>query len=165
MNRTKVLVVDHHPVLRKLLVDIRSSQERFAVVGEASDGREVIYKAKESQPDVIIMDLQLPKIGGIRATWVLQREVPRANVVIYTFSTKENHLYAAMEAGARGYILKNSNSTELLRAVLEVSHGKVFVSPELDHIVMPDAPLKEPILEGNEVARRQSQGRWVGIPT
>ena len=114
MNRTKVLVVDHHPVLRKLLVDILSSQERFAVVGEAGDGREVIYKAKDTQPDVIIMDLQLPKIGGIRATWVLQREVPRTNVVIYTFSTKENDLYAAMEAGARGYILKNSNSTELL---------------------------------------------------
>ncbi|MCH8206903.1 MAG: response regulator transcription factor, partial [Chloroflexi bacterium] len=131
MGRIKVLVVDDHYLVRRGLTDTLSEGEGLEVVGEAADGAEAILKAKESNPDVVIMDLNMPNVSGLEAIRQLQALEPRPNILVLTVSEKEEDLFAAMEAGAKGYILKDAVSEELVRAVAHIAGGGVLVSPSV----------------------------------
>ena len=157
MARIKVLVVDDHPLIRGAVVDVIATQETFAVTGQASDGLEAIELAKRTQPDLILMDLSMPNMGGIEATRHLQSEVPAANVIILTASAHLNDLYAAMEAGARGFLLKNRKANELIQALLDVSRGKIVIDPEMQ--------ASQPESEGDAEARRLAKGAFQNHPS
>lgn len=129
MNPIKVLVVDDHALVRRGIISVLAGEENLEVVGEASDGLEAIEKAKETHPDIIVMDLNMPRCSGLDATQALQAEMPQVSVLILTISESEADLFSAMKFGARGYMLKGTTPEELVYAVSYVAQGGVLVSP------------------------------------
>ena len=129
MDTIKVLVVDDHTLFRRGIAAVLANQESLEVVGEALDGLEAIEKTKEIAPDVVLMDLNMPRCSGLEAIQALQTEMPQVNVLVLTVSDKEADLFAAMKFGARGYILKNTEPDELIHAILHIAQGGVIVSP------------------------------------
>ena len=129
MEIIKVLVVDDHYLVRRGVMDTVSEHEGLEVVGDASDGEEAVQKVRELSPDVIIMDLQMPGMGGVEATRQLQADGAGQRIIVLTVSEKEGDLFAALGAGASGYLLKSARSEELIRAVRHVADGGVLVSP------------------------------------
>ncbi|MCL0066050.1 response regulator transcription factor [Dehalococcoidia bacterium] len=131
MEQIKVLVVDDHALFRGGVVAVVASQQGMQVVAQAENGREAIEKAREVQPDVVIMDLSMPVMGGVEAIPLLLEVVPGANVLMLTISEKDEDLFNAMKAGARGYILKGADPDELVRAVTHITQGGVIISPAM----------------------------------
>ena len=129
MDTVKVLVVDDHTLFRRGITAVLANQESLEVVGEAVDGLEAIEKAKEITPDVVLMDLNMPRCSGLEAIQALQTEMPQVNVLVLTVSDKEADLFAAVKFGARGYILKNTEPEELIHAIFQIAQGGVIVSP------------------------------------
>jgi len=129
MDTVKVLVVDDHTLFRRGITAVLANQEGLEVVGEALDGLEAIEKTKEIAPDVVLMDLNMPRCSGLEAIQALQTEMPQVNVLVLTVSDKEADLFAAVKFGARGYILKNTEPEELIHAILHIAQGGVIVSP------------------------------------
>jgi len=131
MERIKILVVDDHALVRRGVVEVLAEEEALEVVGEATNGAEGVEMARALSPDVVIMDLQMPVLGGLEATSALRTEMPDAHVVVLTVSESEADLFSAMRCGARGYILKNASGDELIRAVQHIAEGGVIVSPTM----------------------------------
>jgi len=129
MDTVKVLVVDDHTLFRRGIAAVLANQENLEVVGEALDGLDAIEKTKEIAPDVVLMDLNMPRCSGLEAIQVLQTEMPQVNVLVLTVSEKEADLFAAMKFGARGYLLKNTEPEELIHAIFHIAQGGVIVSP------------------------------------
>ncbi len=129
MDTVRVLVVDDHTLFRRGIAAVLANQENLEVVGEALDGLEAIEKTKEIAPDVVLMDLNMPRCSGLDAIQALQTEMPQVNVLVLTVSDKEADLFAAMKFGARGYILKNTEPEELIHAIFHIAQGGVIVSP------------------------------------
>jgi DNA-binding NarL/FixJ family response regulator len=101
------------------------------VVAEAANGREAVKAAKEVHPDIVLMDLSMPEMGGVEATRYLLKEVPQTNVLMLTISEEDEDLFNAMKAGAKGYLLKEATSEELVRAITHVAEGGVIISPTM----------------------------------
>ena len=131
MDRIRVLIVDDHTVVRKGLVAILSEMPEIEVVGEASDGNEAVSEARRLMPQVVLMDVIMPNCDGVEATKTLQAEMPEIRIMMFTISHREEDLFAAITAGATGYLLKSEEAAELLTAIREVSRGGVIVSPPL----------------------------------
>ena len=129
MDPVKVLVVDDHTLFRCGITAVLASEESLEVVGEASDGLEAIEKTKEIAPDVVLMDLNMPRCSGLEAIQALQAEMPQVNVLVLTVSEMESDLFAAVKFGAKGYILKNTEPEELIHAIFHIARGGVIVSP------------------------------------
>ena len=131
MEQIKVLLVDDHSLFRRGVAAVLAEQENMEVIGEAADGLEAIEKARKLIPDVVLMDLMMPNCGGVEATQVFQKELPQINVLILTVSDKESDLFAAIKAGAKGYILKSAEPEELAQAIIHIAKGGVIVSPSM----------------------------------
>jgi len=129
MNPVKVLVVDDHALFRRGITAVLATNENLEVVGEASDGLEAIKKAEAIVPDIIVMDLNMPRCSGLEATQALQAKMPQVNILVLTVSDNEADLFAAVKFGAKGYILKNTEPEELIQAILHIAQGGVIVSP------------------------------------
>jgi len=129
MEPIKVLVVDDHTLFRRGIASALEDEASIKIVGEAADGLEAIKKAEEIVPDVILMDLNMPNCTGLEATQALQTKMPQINILVLTVSDNEADLFAAMKFGAKGYILKNTDPEELIRAITHIAQGGVIVSP------------------------------------
>ena len=129
MALIKVLVVDDHALFRRGITAVLANHENLEVVGEASDGLEAIEKAEAIVPDIIVMDLNMPRCSGLEATQALQAKMPQVNILVLTVSENEADLFAAVKFGAKGYILKNTEPEELVQAILHIAQGGVIVSP------------------------------------
>lgn len=129
MDTVKVLLVDDHTLFRRGIAAVLANEEGLKIVGEASDGLEAIKMAKETVPDVIVMDLNMPNCSGLEATQALQAEMPQINILVLTISETEADLFAAIKFGARGYLLKKAEPEELIHAIFNIAQGGVIVSP------------------------------------
>jgi DNA-binding NarL/FixJ family response regulator len=129
MDAIKVLVVDDHALFRRGIVTVLANEKNIKIVGEAADGLEAIEKAEKLAPEVILMDLNMPRLSGLEATQVLHTKMPQANILVLTVSDNEADLFAAIKFGATGYILKNTEPEELIQAVLHIAQGGVIMSP------------------------------------
>jgi DNA-binding NarL/FixJ family response regulator len=129
MDTVKVLVVDDHTLFRRGITTVLANQENLEIVGEATDGLEAIEKAEEVVPDVILMDLNMPRCSGLEATQALQTKMPQVNILVLTVSDNEADLFAAIKFGATGYILKNTEPEELIQAIYHIAQGGVIISP------------------------------------
>lgn len=125
----RVLVADDHPFFRDGLRSLLASSPDTELVGEASTGEEAIALAAELQPDVILMDVQMPGKGGIEATRSIVEDSPHVRVLIVTMFEDDGTVFRAMRAGARGYLLKGANYDEMLRAIRAVGNGEAIFSP------------------------------------
>ena len=131
MGSIRVLLADDHAVLRDGLRALFGSIPGFEVVGEASTGEEAVAKGAELRPDVILMDIQMPGIGGIEATRRVVEACEDVGVVVVTMFEDDESVFAAMRAGARGYVLKSADASEVLRVVRGVSEGDVHFGPSM----------------------------------
>jgi len=125
----KVLVVDDHPLFRAGLVAVLGSEEQLEIVGEASDAEEAVQKAERLNPDVILMDIRMPSRGGVEATRAIREKGLPVGILMLTVSDKDDDLFAAIKAGANGYLLKNVEPEELVKAIIHVSRSEAMVSP------------------------------------
>jgi DNA-binding NarL/FixJ family response regulator len=127
----RVLIVDDHPVFRDGLRLLIADDTRVQVVGLAAGGAEAIVAARELQPDVIVMDLHMPEINGVEATRTIVRESPHIGVLVLTMLDDDESVFAAMRAGARGYLLKGAGEADIVRAIETVSTGTAVFGPTI----------------------------------
>ena len=127
----RILSVDDHPVFRKGIVTILAGQSDMSLVAEASNGREAIQQFRAHRPDVTLMDLQMPEMGGLDAMIAIRGEFPEARVIVLTTYTGDAQALRALKGGARAYLLKNLLDKELLDMIRAVHAGKKTMSPEI----------------------------------
>jgi NarL family two-component system response regulator LiaR len=130
-NLIRVLVVDDHPIVRRGLCAEINLDVGMQVVAEAKDGIEAVEMARILQPDVILMDAVMPRKNGIEATEEIIRDNPMARILVLTSFTEDEKIYAAIKAGALGYILKDKHPEEVLQAIRDVYDGKPYLNPNI----------------------------------
>lgn len=131
MEKLTVMIADDHPVFRKGLRALLSSVPEVELIGEASTGHEIIELAESLQPDVILMDLKMPEGGGLNAIRQIIATSPHIRVLVVTMFEDDDSIFAAMRAGARGYVLKDMDDTDISRAILSVGRGDAIISPAI----------------------------------
>jgi DNA-binding NarL/FixJ family response regulator len=141
--KTRVLVADDHAIVRQGLRALLEAEADFEVVGEAADGREAVRKALIMHPDVVIMDLSMPRMNGLEATARIVKECPSIRVVALTMHSSEEYVCSLLKAGARGYLLKESVSSDLVEAIHAVVRGGTYLHPSISTEVV-DRYLKRP---------------------
>ena len=140
-NKLKILIVDDHAILRMGLASLLDSKSDVKVVGDAANGMAGIKKASKLKPDVVIMDLMMPKMDGCETTKRLVAQNPNAKVLILTTFGTSDGIAHALEAGAKGAIMKNCDFNELMTAIRTVAAGGEYVSPEILRIISRDPPV------------------------
>ena len=129
MDAIKVLIVDDHTVVRDGLTTMLGRQKDFSVVGEAKNGLEAVERAREVQPNVILMDLRMPELDGVEAMRRIRAEDPDINFIVLTTYDSDEYIFHAIEAGAKGYLLKDASREELFQAVRAVHRGESLIQP------------------------------------
>ncbi|MGV3144977.1 response regulator [Streptococcus parasuis] len=132
MNTIRVMLIDDHEMVRLGLKSYLNLQQDVEVIAEAGDGEEGLTKALEVKPDVVVMDLVMPKMTGVEATLALMKEWPQAQIVILTSYLDNEKIYPVLEAGARGYMLKTSSADEILSAIRKVARGEYAIETEVE---------------------------------
>lgn len=156
-ERIRVLVVDDHVVVRDGLCALITARTDMEVVGEAADGVQAVLKTRLLEPDVILMDLLMPRKDGIEATREIKQENPNARILVLTSFAEDKNVYLAVKAGAQGYLLKDSSSRDLILAIRDVYRGELALQPNIAVKVIrevsrpSDLPPSEKPLTGREV--------------
>src|SRR5690606_35345942 len=127
----RVLICDDHALFRRGLTMVLESEEGVEVVGEAEDGADAVANAEELAPDVVLMDVRMPRLSGIEATKAIAERVPTARILMLTVSDEEEVLYDAIKAGASGYLLKEISIEEVASAIRAVVNGQSLISPSM----------------------------------
>jgi DNA-binding NarL/FixJ family response regulator len=140
MTPTRILIVDDHAILRMGLASLLSSKKDIEVVGDATNGPEGIRRAIELKPDVVVMDLMMPGMGGAEATARLLEKAPDAKVLIITTFDTSDGIDRALKAGARGAIMKNCDFEELVDALRIVASGGSYIAPDVKRLFSNDPP-------------------------
>jgi two-component system, NarL family, response regulator NreC len=138
MATLRILLGDDHTVVRQGLRKILEDHEGWQVIGEAADGRDAVRLALALQPDVAVLDIGMPLLNGIEATRQIVRRLPTMGILILSMHSDEAFITPALQAGARGYLLKDSADTDLIRGVTAVSGGKSFFSPLAAKVMLDD---------------------------
>jgi len=165
-ERIRILIVDDHAVVReglRALIDVNPEME---LVGEAVDGIEAVQKARSLQPDVILLDLVMPRKGGLDAIGEIKEESPDTRILVLTSFAEDDKVFPAIKAGALGYLLKDSSAQELLQAIRDVYQGEPTMHPTIARKLMRELqrplelpPTEDPLTEREvEVLRSVAQG-------
>lgn len=138
MKTIRIVLADDHTVVRKGLRLLLESVPEFHVVADASNGREAVAFAEESQPNVVVMDVAMPLLNGIEAARQITAKFPQTAVVFLSMHADEGYVLKALKAGARAYLLKDSAEADLIAAVRAVSEGKAYFSPAISKMLVED---------------------------
>jgi DNA-binding NarL/FixJ family response regulator len=130
----RILLVDDHPIVRQGLRTLLEGRTGWEVVGEASDGVEAVEKAKHLNPDVMVLDVTMPRMNGLEACRVLRRQVPQLEILFVTQHDSPQMMREALDVGARGYVVKSNAARDLLEAVEAVSQHRVFTALNGSHV-------------------------------
>ena len=139
--KIKVLIADDHTIVRAGLTALLGTEKDIEVVGEAKNGAEAVSNAVELHPDVVIMDLMMPKMDGVEATKELIRKAPSAKPILLTTYGTSDGIAHALRAGARGAVLKNADNSELAKAIRIVAQGGDYISPDIRQQLAADPPV------------------------
>jgi len=141
MTAVRILVADDHPVVRDGLVALLSTQPDFMVVGQASNGSEMITNVDIAEPDVVLLDLEMPELDGVGALTRITTDHPAVKVLVFTAYDDDERMIAAVQAGARGYLLKGSPRDEVFAAIRAISQGGSHLQPEAaSRLMREDSP-------------------------
>lgn len=143
MEKIRVLISDDHAVVRMGLASLLGTSKAIDVVGDAFDGEDTVRKALKLAPDVVVMDLVMPRKDGIAATAELQKKAPSAKILILTTFGSSENIAKALKAGAIGAVLKSSSNDELISAVLKVAKGERYLSGEVQQLLKDNPPLPD----------------------
>jgi DNA-binding NarL/FixJ family response regulator len=141
VEKVKVLIADDHRVVREGLSAILGGTEDVEVVGEAANGQEAVEKARDLQPDVILMDVSMPKLNGVEATRLIKRESPHIGIVALTMYDEEKYIFDLVRAGATGYLLKDSDSAQIISAIRSISKGESLIHPSVASKILAEFSL------------------------
>lgn len=141
MDRIKVLIVDDHRVVREGLSAILKSKENIQVLGEAQDGQEAVEKARSLLPDVILMDVSMPKMTGVEATRIIKREFPHIGIIALTMYEEQQYIFDLVRGGATGYLLKDSDSDQIVKAIQSVYRGDSLIHPAVASKILAEFSL------------------------
>jgi two-component system response regulator NreC len=133
-----ILLADDHNVMRRGLRLLLESQPGFAVVGEAADGCQAVEQAELTKPDVVVLDIAMPRLSGTEAAQRIGEILPTAAIVILSMHSDEGYVLRALRAGAKGYLLKDSAEGDLIAAIKSVGEGKTYFSPEITKMLVED---------------------------
>jgi DNA-binding NarL/FixJ family response regulator len=156
MKKIRVLVVDDHALFRAGLTSLLSQMPEFEVVGEAGDGQQALEVVPRAKPDVILLDVNMPRMNGVETVRAL-RDYPEIHIIMLTISKHDEDLFGAIEAGADGYLLKNAEPGELQRAIHLIAEGKSVLSPEVTGRVMRAVGGLRGILPEINLSRREME--------
>jgi len=134
----RVLIVDDHTVVRDGLNALLSAESGMKVVGMASDGVEAVAKAKDLQPDVVLMDLVMPRMDGVQATSEIKKVCPYSQILVLTSFSEDHQIFSAIKAGAIGYLLKDTSADELIQAIRDTYFHKPALGPDIAKKLMED---------------------------
>jgi two-component system response regulator NreC len=154
-KKHRILIAEDHTLFRQGLKALLSLEEDFEVVGEAGDGYQAIQRAKELNPDLILLDISMPRVDGMTAIKEIKRVCPKAKIVILTVHKTEEHVLETLKSGASGYILKDASHEEFLLAIRSVLHDKRYLSPDISERIV------EGYLNGRESFEPTSP--WKGL--
>jgi two-component system response regulator NreC len=138
MNKTKILLADDHDIVRKGLRYLLNNRSDLEVAGEAVDGRQAVKLAEELNVDLVIMDIGMPLLNGIDAAAAIVKKNPRTRVIILSMHSDEDYVLRALNAGVKGYLLKDTVEVDLQRAIEAVQKGRTFFSPDITEVLLED---------------------------
>jgi DNA-binding NarL/FixJ family response regulator len=166
MTLVRLVVVDDHALFRAGLVSLLEEMTEFKVVGEAGNGRDALVVIRSEKPDVVLLDVNMPVINGVETVLALKRAGEKCSIIMLTISRHEEDLFGAIQGGADGYLLKNSEPDDLRRAILQVAEGQSVISPEVTRPLLKAVANNQAIvLDGGlskrevEVLERLAQGK------
>jgi len=161
MNKIKVLIADDHAIVRNGLRKLLEEQADMDVVGEATDGLQTVKKVKSLHPDVALIDIAMPRLSGLEATSIIKESLPKVQVVMLSMHEKDAYVDRALAAGALGYVLKASPTSDVLEAIRSVYEGKYFLSSKInDQIIytyLRNQKVKPDITGYNLLSEREQQ--------
>jgi DNA-binding NarL/FixJ family response regulator len=131
MTKTRIVLADDHPVVRHGVRSLLQAEPEFSVVGEASDGLETVQLVEKLQPEVLVVDLMIPRLNGLEVTRQIKQRMPQTRVVVLSMHANEPYVLEALKNGASGYVLKDTSGTDLVLAVKQVLSGQRYLSPPL----------------------------------
>ena len=149
-EKQRIVIAEDHTILREGLQALLSSSQDFEVVGEAEDGRDAIQCAEKHKPDLVLMDLSMPRMSGMEAIREIKKRCPQTKILALTVHKTEEYILAALQAGANGYISKDATHDELLLAIKSVLKGKTYLSPGISEKVV------EGYLEGKKAVKSKT---------
>ena len=156
----RVVVSDDHELFRRGLKMVLEAEDDIQVVAEAADGQEAVARVEEHVPDVVLMDVRMPRMGGIEATRLIRQLFPTTRIIVLTVSDEEDDIYGAVKAGANGYLLKEVSIEEVADAVRAVVAGQSLISPALASKLLAEfsgqaKPLEEQLLTSPRLTERE----------
>ncbi len=143
MGKPRILVVDDHKMLREAAAEILLNNG-FDVVGSSFDGEDAVSQARNTKPDLVLMDVVMPRMSGIEATRIISRELPDTKIVMFSAYEDDEKLFACLKAGAHGYVLKNALDADLSDWVLRACRGQLALSPEMVHKLLAEFRSEDP---------------------
>lgn len=150
MGKTKVLIADDHGVVREGLMAMLKTIDIIDVVGEAKNGMDAVEKTKNLLPDVILMDLRMPFMNGVEATRQIKREFPHIGIIALTMDEEQQHIFDLVLAGATGYLLKDSDSSQIVDAIRTIARGDSLIHPSVASKILAEFSL----LAGDKAKKR-----------
>ena len=138
MSKIRVLLADDHTIVRQGLRTLLNTQEDIEVVGEAKDGRQAFEKTRELVPDVVVIDITMPYLNGVEATRLIKKLDQEIKVLVLTAHDNEEYVHQVLQAGASGYLLKESAVSDLVSAINAAKKGDIFLSPSISKVVVKD---------------------------
>src|SRR5215212_136936 len=144
MPKLRILLADDHETVREGLKTILNAQADMEVIAEAGDGRAAIAQARELLPDIVVMDVSMPRLNGLKATEALAQCCPQIQILALTRHADDGYLQQLLRAGASGYVLKQSRASELLHAIRAVGRGGKYLDPAIAHRVIGDYRRRAP---------------------
>jgi DNA-binding NarL/FixJ family response regulator len=136
MTRARLVVVDDHALFRAGLVSLLGGMQEFQLVGEAGNGQEALELIRRTQPDIVLLDVNMPVMNGVETVTALRQGGEKCRIIMLTISKHDEDLFGAINAGADGYLLKNAEPEDLRKAILQVAEGKSVLSPEVTRTVL-----------------------------
>lgn len=158
MRKIKILIADDHAVVRMGLASLFSAKADLEVIGQVKNGTLAVHESKRLSPDVVVMDLMMPGMDGIEATRQILSANPNINILILTSYTTSDGIARALEAGARGAIMKSAENAELITAIRKIATGERYVSPEIQTLMDTDPPITKLTGRQTEILQSLSLG-------